>query len=79
MDKVLMNEAREFFKRYKNDTTRKAYEKNYKKYIPFQKEKVWRIIPIYPSAKWWQTVWTENCMWRSRYWMRYFVLLREHR
>lgn len=35
MDKVLMNEAREFFKRYKNDTTRKAYEKNYKKYIDF--------------------------------------------
>ena len=29
MDKVLMNEAREFFKKYKNDTTRKAYEKNY--------------------------------------------------
>ena len=35
MDKVLMNEAREFFKKYKNDTTRKAYEKNYKKYIDF--------------------------------------------
>ena len=35
MDKVLMNEAREFFKKFKNDTTRKAYEKNYKKYIDF--------------------------------------------
>ncbi|MBQ5591883.1 MAG: hypothetical protein IIU80_02960 [Clostridia bacterium] len=33
IDKVMMNEAREYFKKFKNDVTREAYEKNYKRYI----------------------------------------------
>lgn len=39
MDKVLMKEAREFFKIYNHDKTRNSYEKNYKKYIDYCRQK----------------------------------------
>lgn len=39
MDKVLMTEAREHFKKYKNDVTREAYEKNYKRYVEYCRKK----------------------------------------
>lgn len=35
IDKVMMKEACEYFKKYKNDVTREAYEKNYKRYIDY--------------------------------------------
>ena len=36
--RVLFDEAREYFSKYENDETRKAYIKNYKKYIQFCRE-----------------------------------------
>lgn len=35
MDKVLANEANNFFKKYRHDKTRNSYEKNYKRYIDY--------------------------------------------
>lgn len=39
MDKVLMKEAQEFFEIYKHDKTRNSYERNYKKYIDYCRQK----------------------------------------
>lgn len=39
MKQILIDEARPFFQKYKNDATRKTYESNFAKYIDFCRRK----------------------------------------